>query len=183
MQSFLTFRAGGHHLGVEVTTVAGVQQAGGFTADPDLPQPLVGRLATEDGDIPVVDLPAVLAAENVLSSDGTIIVANTEAGPLAFAVERVEDIVTAPDDAILALPPLIQAVQRGCLVRGAARLADRVVLIADLDRVFTRQEVVGFHVAIQTSHSDPVSESLPAGAGSIASAEASAEATGGAHNG
>jgi purine-binding chemotaxis protein CheW len=163
MRSLLVFGAGGHRLGVEVAQVAGVGRPDDFRPDPALPAPLIGRLTTAEGQIPVVDLGALLDCGDRWDGSGLIIAATTDVGPLGFAVDRVEDIVAVPDDVIASLPALIQATLRGWLIRKAARLDDQVLLLVDLGRVYTSDEVNRFYEAIQASEQDPASGPPPAG--------------------
>lgn len=115
MKELLLFQVGALQLGMDLSFVRSIQSAPGFASKQEEKHNRFAPL-TEDHDISMVNLSAILGHENSSGDpeNEKMIVVNTQDRPVGLIVERVHRVVKADIDMIEPLPPIFQGPALSC---------------------------------------------------------------------
>jgi purine-binding chemotaxis protein CheW len=144
-QQYLTFRLGGEVFALDITQVREVLDYTQITRVPRLPEFMRGVINLRGAVVPVVDLrlkfgmpvtertvnTCIIIAEVVIEGERTIL------GALADSVQEVVDLEPAQIEA----PPRIGTAVRADFIRGMGRRGEGFLIILDVDRVFSDEEL------------------------------------------
>jgi len=148
-QQYLTFKLGNEVFGIEVAKVREVLDFATITAIPRTPEFMSGVINLRGSVVPVVDLrrcfgmsktertrsTCIVVVEVMLENESTVI------GALADSVEEVIDL--EPDQ--IEPAPRIGTQVRTDFIRGMGKRDSRFLMILDIDRVFSADQLAAVH--------------------------------------
>ncbi len=141
-QKYLAFMLGDQEFASNIAVVREIRGLEKVAAIPDSPPHLIGMMDLRGKVIPVVDLrrrfhlPPVEAG----SQGQVIIVVEMDAQVVGLLVDRVTEVLSLADSAWEPPPPLYQGPAQRFL-SGVANLKGRLIVLLDLTRVLSREEV------------------------------------------
>jgi len=147
MRQYLTFRLGSEIFAIDVAKVREVLDLTSITPIPRTPELMAGVINLRGSVVPVVDLRQCLAMAKTVNTRNTCIVVvevdldgeSTIIGALADSVEEVIDL----DSTQIQPAPRIGMQIRVDFIRGMGKRDNSFVMILDIDRVFTAEELRG----------------------------------------
>lgn len=154
-EQFLTFRLGGESFSIEVSQVREILDRTEVTRVPQTPAYMLGVINLRGSVVPVIDLRQRFGMEAVeRTRDSCIIVMElnlegeqTVIGALADAVEEVLDM--SRDE--IEPPPRLGSRVNVDFIRGVGKRGEEFVMILDIDKIFSSEEVELFHSTQQDS--------------------------------
>lgn len=129
MKELLLFQVGTLQLGMDLSTVRSIQSAPGIASNQVEKHNRFTPL-TEDQDVPLYNLSAVLGDENSSANpeNEKLIVVNAQDQPVGLIVERVDRVVKVDNDRIEPLSPIFKGPALSCFPR-VLRHEDKLVLL------------------------------------------------------
>ncbi|MEM9300661.1 MAG: chemotaxis protein CheW [Pseudomonadota bacterium] len=145
LQQFLSFELGKESYAVEILSVEEIKSDETLTRLPRTPPWVKGVLNLRGTIVPVIDLrerfdieaPAAVRAEVIII---LIVKAGDQQRRVGAIVDDVTDVLPLGEDEIEAAPDLGSAISTE-FIRGIATLEDSVVLLLDVDRLFSPDEL------------------------------------------
>jgi len=147
---YVVFRLGETQFGVEIGQVLRIVRLTPITRVPRAPHFLEGVINYRGQVVPVVDLSKRLAlpGEEEYGDAARILIVGLEASvepgrakqPIGMLVDTVVGIVRLPEESIEPPPEMVAQVN-GVYLTGVAQHEDRLVVLLDLSRVLTVEEV------------------------------------------
>lgn len=142
---YLTFKLGDEDFAVDVSKVREILELIKITKVPRTPDFMNGVINLRGSVVPVVDLRLSLQMERVESTSDTCIIVMEVAmngetvvlGALADSVQEVLDM----DPSDIEPPPRIGTKLRAEFIKGMGKHNDRFIIILNIDRVFTTEEL------------------------------------------
>jgi purine-binding chemotaxis protein CheW len=137
---YLTFRAAGEEFAVGVVVVREILQCERITQFPGAPYWVRGLINLKGSVVPVID-PAARIGQVAASPKAAVCIVITEiasAGKtvvVGLAVDAVGEVIDVPDERVRPLPPFATG------LRGMAHVGDRLVLLLDVNRLFSAAEL------------------------------------------
>ena len=137
---YLTFSLAANEFAVEILRVQEIRGSSPITALPNAPCYVEGVMNLRGSIIPVLDLRARLAmGGGGRVSAGVIIVATAGSQVKGMSVDAVSDVVSIPA-AEIQQPPDLDTPPGPRFVKGLANVADRLVILLDLDQVLGKDD-------------------------------------------
>ena len=139
-EQLVVFQLGQELYGVDIGGVNTIIRMQGITRVPQAPEFVEGVINLRGSTIPVIDLRQRLglgAHEDRKSS--RIVAIESCLGLVGLIVDAVTEIRSVPRDAVEPPSSLVTAADSHCL-RGVAKLDDRLVIMLDLEQIFTETE-------------------------------------------
>lgn len=139
---YVVFKLGETIFGVGIHQVMRVVPFVPATRVPRAPEFLEGVINDHSQVVPVVDLKKRLKLSDGAGHDrgSRILVVALDSQPIGMLVDAVVGVWRFPQDSIGAPPPMVAEVN-GVYLTGVARTADRLVVLLDLSRVLSVDEV------------------------------------------
>lgn len=139
---YVVFRLGETQFGVAIGQILRIVRLTPITRVPRAPHFLEGVINYRGQVVPVVDLKKRLAlpGEEEYGDAARILIVELEDQPIGMLVDAVVRILRLPDDSI-APPPEMVAQVNGVYLTGVAHHDERLVVLLDLSRVLTVEEV------------------------------------------
>lgn len=141
MTQLVVFRLGTEEFGVEILQVQEIILLSPITRVPKAPGFVEGVINLRGEIIPVVDLRKRFGLEaGELKEDARIVVVDVADNLVGMIVDEVTQPLSLPTSQIQPPPPLAGGVEAAYL-RGIGKLADRLIVILNLERALSSQEV------------------------------------------
>ncbi|HIC93174.1 MAG TPA: chemotaxis protein CheW [Anaerolineae bacterium] len=151
------FKLGESEFGVEIGQVLRIARLMDITRVPRAPRFLEGVINVHGEIIPVLDLKKRLdLPEGEYGDQARILIVEVEGQKVGMMVDSVMEITWVPASAIEPPPEMVAEVS-GVYLTGLGRLDDRLIIILDLSRVLTTEEVE------ELVENEPPAGSEPAG--------------------
>ncbi len=139
-QQLVVFDLAAESYGVDINVVQSIIQMQEITRIPRTPEFVDGVINLRGKIIPVVDSRKRFGLEEgERNSDNRIVVASIGGQDIGMVVDAVSEVLRIPMDAVEPPSSLITS-QDSDYIRGIAKVEDRLVILLDLERVFTDQE-------------------------------------------
>jgi purine-binding chemotaxis protein CheW len=144
-RQYLTFRLGREVFATDVAKVREVLDLTPITAVPRTPEFMAGVINLRGAVVPVVDLRLCLAMERTENTQNTCIVVvevlmDQESIVLGALADSVEEVIDLEPDQIEAAPHIGNHM-RTEFIRGIGKRDSQFVMILDIDRVFSAEEL------------------------------------------
>ncbi|MEA3351935.1 MAG: chemotaxis protein CheW [Chloroflexota bacterium] len=141
-KQYVVFLLGETQFGVEIDQVLRIIRLTPITRIPRAPSFLEGVINYRGQAIPVVDLNKrlALAGEKEYGYKARILIVNLEAQSIGMLVDAVTEIVRLPDESIEPAPEMAAQVN-GVYLEGIAHYRNRLLVLLDLERVLTIEDV------------------------------------------
>lgn len=138
IKQLLVFTLDDQHYAIRLGAVERVVRAVEVTPLPDAPEIVRGIINVQGRFVPVIDLRRCfrLPEREIRLSDQFVISAASQR-TVAFAVDAVHGVVRCPEDAVVPVAEILPGI--GAL-QGVMKLTDGMVLIPDIDKVFSPDE-------------------------------------------
>jgi len=142
---FLTFSLGGEVLAMEIRFIREILQYGGITEVPLTPAALCGVMNLRGSVIPVIDLAVRFGRPSAPIDRRTcIVILEVEEGgtttAMGIVVDYVREVLEIADTEIEP-PPTFGNTLRAEFIRGVGKVAGRFVLLLDVERVLSSEEL------------------------------------------
>ena len=134
MESLCTFDVDSLFIGIEINRIQEILRAQPVTLVPLAPSAIRGLMSLRGQIVPMIDLTERLGMQLAQSSEMFNVLIRTPDGPVSLLVDRVGDVVEVPSDAFEPAPDTLRSSLRP-LIRGAYKLADRLLVILDTELV------------------------------------------------
>jgi purine-binding chemotaxis protein CheW len=144
---FLSFQLGGEEYGIDILKVQEIRAYEKATRLPNTPEFIKGVINLRGVIVPVVDLRLKFGFENAAYGETTVvIVLNIAERTVGVVVDSVSDVLALSPEQIRSAPEFATKVENA-FVRGLASLDERMLIIADIERLMT-----GADMALVTTH-------------------------------
>ena len=136
-QQFLSFQLGAEEYGIDILRVQEIRAYEKATRIPNTPRFIKGVINLRGVIVPVVDLRMKFGLESAEYNEVTVVVVlNVADRTIGIVVDKVSDVLTLGDGDIRPAPEFTSRVDNA-FVRGLATLDQRMLIIADIERLMT----------------------------------------------
>lgn len=136
-----TFRLGPEEFGVDILKVQEIIRMMPITKVPNAPKFVEGVINLRGKVIPVIDMRKRFSMPHSQRDAHTrIMVMALQGQVVGFVVDAVSEVLRIPENTVEA-PPAVVAGIGSEYMRGVGKLHDRLLILLDLDRLLTEQEV------------------------------------------
>jgi purine-binding chemotaxis protein CheW len=137
----VSFNLGKEEFGIDILKVQEIIRMIQITVVPNSKSFISGVINLRGRIIPVMDLRARLAMQPKDSDNNTrIIVVSLLENTIGFIVDSVSEVLRIPAS-VTEAPPSIVAGIRSDYITSVAKLADRILILLDLEKVITEDEI------------------------------------------
>ena len=134
MNAWCTFRLGGHQYGIDVRRVQEVLGACDVSPLPLAPRGVRGLVNLRGQIVTAIDPRVLLDVPGRTDARSPHLVVTHAGSPVSLLVDSVGDVERVPDAGLQPAPDTLE-LRRRALVKGAAPLPGRLLVVLDLDRV------------------------------------------------
>jgi purine-binding chemotaxis protein CheW len=135
------FSLGAEHYGIDIAGVQEIMRVPVITRVPEAPSFVEGVFNFRGRVVPVVDLRQRFGLEDGTQSKASrVVVTDVGSATIGIMVDQVSEILRIGVDKIEAAPSLA-ARKEASFIKGIAKLEDRLVILIDLERVLSDQEM------------------------------------------
>ncbi len=136
----VTFHIGDEEFGVEILKVQEIIRMMGITRVPKAPDFVEGVINLRGKVIPIIDLRKRfgMAAQDH-DKHTRIIVIEINSVIIGFVVDSVSEVLRIPANTVEPPPPIISGIESE-YISGVGKLADRLLILLDLDRLLSKGE-------------------------------------------
>jgi len=132
----VSFKLGDEEYGVDILAVQEIIKNQQITKIPNSPDFVEGVISLRGRVIPVIDLRTILGMPKAVNKvNSNIIIVEIEGRTVGFIVDSVSEVLRVPKN-ITEAPPDIMAHRQSEFIVALAKLADRLVILIDLARIF-----------------------------------------------
>lgn len=136
----VSFKIGSEEFGIEILKVQEINRMHEITQIPNSPDYVVGVINLRGRIIPVVDLRVRLNLVAIEQDKNTrIIVVDLEGKTIGFIVDEVSEVLRIPSN-IIEPPPAMIAGINSEYITAVGKLEDRLLILLDLDKIFSFEE-------------------------------------------
>lgn len=137
----VTFEVGEEEYAIDILAVREINRMMEITRVPQSPPCVEGVINLRGRIIPVIDLRKRFVLESIArGGDSRIIVVEVAGRTLGFTVDRVNEVLRVNSSIVEPAPPMATSVDSH-YVRGVGKLADRLLILLDLDALFSSQQL------------------------------------------
>ncbi|MDT8903579.1 chemotaxis protein CheW [Anaeroselena agilis] len=143
-EQLVVFQLGSEEYAVSIAQVKEIIRYGGATKLPNTPPHMEGIINLRGKVIPVIDLGKRFGLERARRGEVQALIVEAAGREVGMVVDEVSEVLRLEDNAIESA----QAVTRvGDFLRGIGKTGDRLLIILNLDRLFSEEE----HVEMQAA--------------------------------
>jgi len=136
-EQFLSFQLGAEEYGIDILRVQEIRAYEKATRIPNTPAFIKGVINLRGVIVPVIDLRMKFGLETAAYNEMTVVVVlNVADRTIGVVVDRVSDVLTIAPGDIRPAPEFTSRVDNA-FVRGLATVDQRVLIIADIERLMT----------------------------------------------
>lgn len=140
-KQYVTFKLNDEEYAIDALKVQEIVELGSVTRVPKLPEFFKGVINLRGTIIPVIDLKARFGMKQDISvKHPCVVVVEFSGGVMGLIVDSVSDVMAIGEKGISDPPEFGSGVKTDFL-RGMGRVDERLVLILDMERVFTEKEL------------------------------------------
>jgi purine-binding chemotaxis protein CheW len=146
-QQFLSFQLGAEEYGIDILRVQEIRAYEKATRLPNTPEFIKGVINLRGVIVPVVDLRMKFGLATAEYNEVTVVVVlNVAERTIGVVVDRVSDVLSLSENDIRPAPEFTASVDNA-FVRGLATLDQRMLIIADIERLMS-----GADMALAMAH-------------------------------
>ena len=136
-QQFLSFQLGAEEYGIDILRVQEIRAYEKATRIPNTPEFIKGVINLRGVIVPVVDLRMKFGLETAEYNEVTVVVVlNVADRTIGIVVDKVSDVLALGEGDIRPAPEFTAKVENA-FVRGLATIDQRMLIIADIERLMT----------------------------------------------
>jgi len=137
----VTFVVGSEEFAIPILSVQEINRMMAITRVPQSPEFIEGVINLRGRIIPVMDLRKRFGTEQLeSSSESRIIVVEVSNRVIGFTVDRVNEVLRLNANIVEPPPPMVCSISSD-YVQGVGKLDDRLLILLNLDRLFTASEL------------------------------------------
>jgi purine-binding chemotaxis protein CheW len=136
-EQLVAFQLKNEEYAVSITQVKEIIRYGGATKLPNTPEHLEGIINLRGKVIPVIDLAKRFGLVQDKTAGLQAIIVESSGRELGMIVDQVTEVLRIEDSTIEVTPATCHA---GNFLRGVGKLEDRLLIVLDLDNLFSEQE-------------------------------------------
>lgn len=141
----VTFKVDKEEYGVHIMQVQEIIRLAAITRVPRAPSFVEGIMDLRGKVLPVVDLrKRFLLPAKEHSENSRVVVVNIDDMTLGLIVDAISEVMRLPNSAIEGPPRIIAGIDSRFL-KGIGRLDKRLLILLDLDKIFSAEEVFGMN--------------------------------------
>ncbi len=139
----VNFRLRDEEIGVDVGSVREITRVGDITHIPEAPSFIRGVTNLRGQIIAVIDLARQFGfpPRDELSDSARIVVTEVKGQTVGMLVDEVPEVLKIPVENIEPTPELVQSEVEKHYIKGVAKLENRLIILLDLEKVLTPQEM------------------------------------------
>jgi purine-binding chemotaxis protein CheW len=146
LTQLVSFTLSREEYGVEVLKVREIIRMAGITQMPNAPQHVEGIINLRGKVIPVISLRKRFGlADRESTSQTRIIIMDIEGELMGFIVDAVSEVIRISAGEIQPPPVAATGGEEQDCIAGVINRADRMLMLLDLDRIFSREEKLLFN--------------------------------------
>jgi purine-binding chemotaxis protein CheW len=147
----VTFEVGQEEFAIDILAVQEINRMMQITRVPQSPPAVEGVINLRGRIIPVVDLRKRFGMESKAhAAESRIIVVEVAGRVLGFTVDRVNEVLRVDGSIVEPAPSLTSGVDAD-YVRGVGKLNDRLLILLDLERLFSAADLAGVDQAAKAA--------------------------------
>lgn len=154
-QQLVVFSLGKEEFGVDISRVREIVRLHNITAIPQSAEFVEGLVNLHGQIVPIVDLcKRFLMSEKTdreNAAEQRIIVLHIQERSIGILVDGVSEILRIADESIEPPPPIVANSAGAEFIRGIAKVADRLIVMLDLERMFSSEEQDVFEAAVENA--------------------------------
>jgi purine-binding chemotaxis protein CheW len=135
-REFLSFQLGAEEYGIDILKVQEIRAYERPTQIPNVPAFIKGVINLRGDIVPVVDLRLKFGLASTYDGSTVVIVLNLAERIFGVVVDRVSDVLALAPEQIRPAPDFAARIDNA-FVRGLAALGERLLIIADIERLVT----------------------------------------------
>ncbi|NCB16099.1 MAG: chemotaxis protein CheW [Synergistales bacterium] len=142
-QQLVVFGLGKEEFGIDISRVREIVRLQNITAIPQSMDFVEGIVNLRGQIVPIVDLCKrfrVGDSSSVEEAARRIIVVNMAEQNIGVLVDGVSEILRIPDESIEPTPPIVAGGIAADFIRGVAKVDNRLIIVLDIDKVFSVEE-------------------------------------------
>lgn len=142
-QQLVVFGLGKEEFGIDISSVREIVRYQNITTVPQSMDFVEGIVNLRGQIVPIVDLCEkflVGGREEAKDSERKIIVINMAGQNIGILVDGVSEILRVAEDSIELPPPVVLNTVSSDFLRGVAKVGERLIIMLDLERVFSTEE-------------------------------------------
>ena len=139
----VVFGLGSEEFGIDISQVREIVRLQNITAIPQSLDFIEGIVNLRGQIVPIVDLCKRFETKNGRNADESqrrIIVVNMGNQNIGVLVDGGSEILRIPEESVEPTPPIVANGVSSDFIRGVAKVENRLIIILDLDRIFTLEE-------------------------------------------
>lgn len=138
----VAFQLGGENFGVDIMQVQEIIRMPEITRIPQSPDYVVGVINLRGKIIVVINLGMRFGlTSKELDDDSRIIVVEVDNHVLGMVVDSVSEVLRLPSEDVEPAPEVIKAKINADYLKGVGKLSDRLLILLDLEKVLTEEEI------------------------------------------
>ncbi len=146
----VSFRLAGEEYGIEIIKVREIILMGEITAIPETPDYVKGLINLRGTVVPIIDLRLRFGLPlGEITDESRIVVVNVAGKTLGIVVDAVDEVLRITGEQIAPPPPTVAGMGREYLI-GLAKLGERLLIMLDVDKILTREDVAAMHAAARS---------------------------------
>jgi len=146
----VSFRLAGEEYGIEIIKVREIILMGEITAIPETPDYVKGLINLRGTVVPIIDLRLRFGLPlGEITDESRIVVVNVAGKALGIVVDAVDEVLRITGEQIAPPPPTVAGMGREYLI-GLAKLGERLLIMLDVDKILTREDVAAMHAAARS---------------------------------
>lgn len=151
-EQYLTFMLAGEEYGVDILRVQEIKGWEKVTRVPHTPNYVLGIINLRGAIVPVIDLRTRFALDNIPFGPTTVVIVVRVAGDrgdrtVGMVVDAVSEVYNVPTGDTRAPPDMLGPVDR-VLIKGLARVEDKMVILLDVDRLVNSSVLTDISAAV-----------------------------------
>lgn len=156
MRQLISFTVGAEEFGLELLRVKEVIRMRQIIWLPNAPAFVKGIINLRGDVIPIIDLHGKFGLEAGAETASTrVIVVEVKGQPVGMVVDAASEVVRVAADQVAPPPPLVRMGEKE-FVTGVAKLEERLIILVDVDSIFSTDEVGDIAKGLHAGAGEPV---------------------------
>ncbi|MBM3132566.1 MAG: chemotaxis protein CheW [Chloroflexi bacterium] len=155
LEQLVVFRLAGGSYGVKIVKVNGIERMQEIVKVPKTADYVEGIINLRGKVIPVVNLRKIFSLpEAETTRDTRIVVVSMKDQRIGCLVDAVTEVLRIPVDSVEPPAPMVAARGNSNYLRGVAKLANRMILLLDLDKVLALEDALMLAEAVPVQNGE-----------------------------
>jgi purine-binding chemotaxis protein CheW len=143
----VSFNLGDEEFGIDILRVQEINRMVEITRVPNTPSFVEGVINLRGHVIPIIDLRARFGLERKPVEKSTrIVVVEIQGRIVGFIVDAVSEVLRIPKSVTEPPPPIVAGIEAE-YITAVGKLEDRLLILLDLERIFSREETAKLEAA------------------------------------